>query len=128
MKTRPLRSRSASTLTLSEWAKWLDSATSRSFFTLTLGFTLTEEGGSPPRFGIFNRGDATVFVDAWQGADADPSPVWRAYFHTEDVDALAKEFAAKGVDMEGPRDTVYGMREVALRDPDGNLLCFGQDI
>ncbi len=105
-----------------------DYATSRSFYTLTLGFSLSEEGGTPPRFGIFKRGAATLFIDAWQGADPEPSPAWRAYFHTGDVDALAKEFTTKGVDLEGPRDTVYGMREIAIRDPDGNLLCFGQDL
>ncbi len=105
-----------------------DYPTARSFWTLTMGFTLGEEGGEPPRFGIFHRGRATVFVDAWHGADTGFSAAWRAYFHTEDVDALAEELRGRGAAIEGPRDAVYGMREITVRDPDGNLLCFGQEI
>ena len=93
-----------------------------------MGFVVGEEGGDPARFGIFHRGKATVFVDAWHGADAEPSPAWRSYFHTDDVDALATELREAGAEIDGPEDKVYGMREITLRDPDGNLLCFGQDI
>ncbi len=105
-----------------------DYATARTFWTLTMGFSLGEEGGEPPRFGIFHRDGATVFVDAWQGPDPEPSPGWRAYFHCDDVDALADDLRARGVAVEGPRDAVYGMREIVIADPDGNRLCFGQDI
>ena len=69
-----------------------------------------------------------MFVDAWHGPEPQAAPLWRAYFHCDDVDALAAELAARGHPVEGPRDAVYGMREVTLRDPDGNLLCFGQEI
>ena len=97
----------------------------RSFWTDVLGFDVVEEGGNPARFGIFKSGKATVFVDAWHGADAVPSPGWRAYFHVDDVDELAKELKWPGV--EGPEDKTYGMRELVVVDPDGNRLCFGQD-
>ncbi len=105
-----------------------DYAVSRSFWTRRLGFSLSEEGGTPPRFGIFHRDGATVFIDGWHGADPEPSPGWRAYFHTDDVDGLATALREQGVPVEGPKDTVYGMREITLRDPDGNGLCFGQDL
>lgn len=98
----------------------------RSFWTGVLGFTLGEEGGDPPRFGIFHKDKATVFVDAWHGADTEPSPGWRAYFHVDDVDALAAEIGDKAP-TEGPRVTGYGMRELEVLDPDGNRLCFGMD-
>ena len=100
----------------------------RAFWVDVMGFTVAEEGGDPARFGIFKRDAATVFVDSWHGADADPAPNWRAYFHIDDVDAFADDLTEKGIDLAGPFDTVYGMREVTLRDPDGNMLCFGQDI
>ena len=100
----------------------------RAFWTETLGFAVAEEGGTPPRFGIFRSGKAVVFVDAWHGPDPSPHAGWRAYFHCDDVDALAADLATRGYPAEGPRNAVYGMREVMLRDPDGNLLCFGQDI
>ena len=97
----------------------------KAFWTETLGFTVGEEGGDPARFGIFHSGKATVFVDAWHGADADPSPGWRAYFHLDDVDAFAASL--DWFEVEGPRDRPYGMRELEVIDPDGNRLCFGQD-
>jgi len=99
----------------------------RAFWTDILGFTVVEEGGDPARFGIFRKDGATVFVDAWHGPDPEPSAAWRAYFHTDAVDDLAAMVAARTYPAEGPRDAVYGMRELTLRDPDGNLLCFGQD-
>ena len=98
----------------------------RAFWTGVMGFSVGEEGGDPPRFGIFHREGATVFVDAWHGADAEPSPAWRGYFHVDDVDALAA--ALDWPATEGPEDKVYGMRELVVVDPDGNRLCFGQDI
>ena len=97
----------------------------RAFWTETLGFAVAEEGGDPARFGIFRRDGQTVFVDAWHGADIPPSPGWRAYFHVDDIDAFAE--ALDWSDTEGPTDTVYGMREVVVIDPDGNRLCFGMD-
>lgn len=103
-----------------------DYSVARTFWTQTLGFELTEEGGDPARFGIFRRDGQTVFVDAWHGADANPSPGWRAYFHIDDVDAFAR-ILPPDLPVEGPKDTVYAMRELVLTDPDGNRLCFGQD-
>lgn len=97
----------------------------KAFWTDTLGFTLVDEGGDPARFGIFKRDAATVFVDAWHGGDTQPSPGWRAYFHVEDVDALAASL--DWPQTEGPEDKPYGIREVIVIDPDGNRLCFGQD-
>ncbi|MCR9086131.1 MAG: hypothetical protein NXH97_05205 [Rhodobacteraceae bacterium] len=95
---------------------------------LALGFRIVEEGGDPPRFGIFRQDAATVFVDGWHGHDTVPAPCWRAYFHCDDVESFATRARAAGVPAEGPVDAVYGMREVTVTDPDGNRLCFGQDI
>ncbi|MBT8417952.1 MAG: VOC family protein [Silicimonas sp.] len=103
-----------------------DYSRARAFMTDTLGFRVGEEGGAPPRFGIFHRDSATVFVDSWHGADAQPSPGWRAYFHVEDVDAFAASIDWPGT--EGPEDKVYGMRELVVIDPDGNRLAFGMEI
>jgi catechol 2,3-dioxygenase-like lactoylglutathione lyase family enzyme len=98
----------------------------RAFWTGTLGFAVAEEGGDPARFGIFKRDAATVFVDTWHGADPDQSQAWRAYFHVPDVDDFAASIDWHAV--EGPEDKIYGMRELVIIDPDGNRLCFGQDI
>ncbi len=101
---------------------------SRAFYTNILGFKVMEEGGDPPRFGIFRKDDAVVFVDSWQGPPTDTSARWVAYIHVDDVVALRDQLAGQGVAGLGEvRVTNYGMREVELRDPDGNLLCFGVD-
>ncbi|MGX9357370.1 VOC family protein [Roseobacteraceae bacterium S113] len=103
-----------------------DYPASRAFWAEAMGFDCVEEGGDPARFGIFRRDAATVFVDSWHGADPAPAPNWRAYFHVPDVDALAADLGA--LVLEGPNDTVYGMREIVVCDPAGNRLAFGQDI
>lgn len=100
----------------------------KEFWTQVLGFRVTEEGGDPPQFGIFWRDEIRVFVDAWQGADVEPSPGWRAYFHCDDVDALHADVKAAGAEISDPVDTVYGMREVVITDPWGSRLCFGRAI
>ncbi len=104
-----------------------DYPAARAFWTEIMGFAIAEEGGDRAQFGIFKRDAAVVFVDAWHGPDAAPSPGWRAYFHNDDVDALAQALAASGVSVAGPVDTVYGMREIVVEDLAGNRLCFGQD-
>ena len=101
---------------------------SRDFYAGKLGFKVMEEGGDPPRFGIFRRDDAVLFVDSWQGAPAAKAGGWIAYIHVDDVVALRDELVGRGVQgLSEVRVTVYGMREFDLRDPDGNLLCFGVD-
>ena len=105
-----------------------DYARSRTFYTGPLGFKVMEEGGDPPRFGIFRKDDAVVFVDSWQGGPSEKSAGWIAYIHVNDVDGLREHLVRLGVEGLGDvRVTGYGMRELELRDPDGNLLCFGVD-
>ena len=97
------------------------------FYTGILGFTCTEEGGAPAKFGIFQRDKAVIYVNGHNGADA-AYDHWRAHFHVDDLEAMAAEFAAKG--LAPSRDiwtTVYDMREFEVTDPDGNVLCFGAD-
>ncbi len=100
----------------------------RNFYTDVLGFRLVEEGGDPPRFGIFDRDSATVFLDGWHGAPGPSDGGWVAYFHTGDIDALHLLLAATGTPITRPlEDTGYGMREFEVTDPDGNILCFGAE-
>ena len=105
-----------------------DFARSRRFWVEVMEFTVAEEAGSPAQFGIFRRDHARVFVNGLDGPDPEPSPGWRAYFHSDDIDGLAARLKSLGAQVDGPENRSYGMRELTLRDPDGNLLCFGQDI
>lgn len=100
----------------------------KDFYTDVLGFTCSEEGGEPPKFGIFRREDAMIFVNGHNGADADYDH-WRAYFHIDDIEAFAQEIRdAGGVLTKDISATVYEMREFEVTDPDGNVLCFGAQV
>ena len=102
---------------------------SRAFYAETLGFRILEEGGDPPRFGIFERGGAVVFVDAWHGAPvASETGGWAAYIHVQGLDGLFAELRGAGAPIRRTIETtVYGMREFEVVDPDGNVICFGED-
>ena len=105
-----------------------DYARSKAFYCEQLGFHVIEEGGDPARFGIFDRDGATIFLDAWNGA-TQPRDGWSAYIHVRSVDQLASTLLEIGVDMDVElHDTVYGMREFEIYDPDGNRICFGEDL
>jgi catechol 2,3-dioxygenase-like lactoylglutathione lyase family enzyme len=59
---------------------------------------------------------ARIFLSEHSG-DARPDTL--LYVYVDDIDAVAGEF---GVEVD---DAEYGMREVALADPDGNRLRIG---
>jgi uncharacterized glyoxalase superfamily protein PhnB len=51
------------------------------------------------------------------------------YFICDDVDALHAEFVARDVRIHtGPVDQTWGMRELYVRDPDGNSVRFGAPV
>lgn len=50
------------------------------------------------------------------------------YFYPDDVARLYAQVIAAGYNPTPLKDTVYGMREFSLQDPDGHLLSFGADI
>lgn len=51
------------------------------------------------------------------------------YCYVDDVNALFRELRARGLTtLMEPTDQDWGMREVHLRDPDGNYLRFGSPV
>lgn len=51
------------------------------------------------------------------------------YFLSDDVDTLHAEFATKRVPIHvAPVDQTWGMRELYVRDPDGNSVRFGAPL
>jgi uncharacterized glyoxalase superfamily protein PhnB len=50
------------------------------------------------------------------------------YFYPDDVTELYAGLVAQAYKPTPLIDTIYGMREFSLRDPDGHLLSFGEDI
>jgi uncharacterized glyoxalase superfamily protein PhnB len=61
--------------------------------------------------------------------DHDPArtAMW-IYIRVKDADAFYRDMKAAGVDLNGPHDTDYGMREIPHIDPDNNLILFGSTL
>lgn len=99
----------------------------RSFYSDVLGFDVVEEAGDPViGFGILRSGKAQIFLHAWDGAEAEYNG-WRAYFYADDLATLEKRLHSADVRFQGPKVSAYGMRELEVADPDGNVLCFAED-
>ena len=70
--------------------------------------------------------------------DVDPrSTASSCFLYVDDADAVHAQWSAAGVGAEGdvdgtrlvpPVDTPYGMRELAVVDPSGNLLRVGSPV
>jgi catechol 2,3-dioxygenase-like lactoylglutathione lyase family enzyme len=107
------------------------------FYRDQLGFAVTFQGPEPDDifFGIVQRGGAMIMFkevgvapvpnytrDIKQGIAR-----WDAYLQVPDPDALAAEFASRGVEFFEPlNDTDDGLRGFELQDVDGYVLFFGR--
>ena len=107
------------------------------FYRDRLGFDVTFQGPEPHDifFGIVRRGAAMImFKDV--GVDPVPNYTrdvkkgiarWDAYLHVPDPDALAAEFASRGVRFSAPiTDNDDGLRGFVIKDLDGYGLFFGR--
>ena len=101
-----------------------------------LGFTFTAPGGTGPGgeppaaagFAIGRRDGVELHFAVKPDHDPARTAAW-VYVAVEDADALSAELDAAGAGQgRGPRDTDYGMRELAHIDPDGNMLLFGSPL
>ncbi|MEZ0244293.1 MAG: VOC family protein [Sphingomonas sp.] len=54
--------------------------------------------------------------------------VWDAYVWVDDVNALHTHLTGKAELLQGPMDLPYGCRELWMRDLNGYVLVFAQDI
>ena len=100
----------------------------KSFWTGALGFTVVNEAGDPVTgFGIFCRDQAQVFLSAWDGPEASYNR-WRAYFHCDDLEKISDCLKSFGASFNGPVVAEYGMQELEVTDPSGNVVCFGQEM
>lgn len=112
------------------------------FYRDMLGFEVTFRGPSPDDefFGIVRRGGAMIMFKALgvisEGKEIIVEPVpnygrepafsWDAYVEVPDPDALAAEFASRGVRFSVPiADTDDGLRGFEIADRDGYGLFFG---
>lgn len=98
-----------------------------------LGFRIPEYWGDPPRFAMPHRDGIIVMLHQVDRLEPRPNGgdnVWDAYFWCSGISQLHKEFCAAGADIvHGPTDrNEYAMRELAVRDLDGYMLVFAENI
>jgi len=88
----------------------------------------------PPVFAMVSRDDKIVMLSLMQTSRGGSNRGHKAeaidaYFWVDDVDTLYAEFRQAGADIIMPPTLrVYGMKELEIRDLDGYVLCFGQDV
>jgi catechol 2,3-dioxygenase-like lactoylglutathione lyase family enzyme len=105
-----------------------------SFYRDMLGFEITFRGPTPEDefFGIVRRGGAMIMfkaldVEPLPNYNREPAFSWDAYLEVPDPDALAAEFASRGVRFSVPlSDTDDGLRGFEIKDLDGYGLFFGR--
>lgn len=103
---------------------------SAAFYRDMLGFRTSPFYGDPPAFCMVNRDMVSIALDQSREAGRRPqNQYWAAYIYVDDVDAVLADLKGRGVSIvRGPENTFYDCREIEVADPDGHMLCFGQDL
>lgn len=103
------------------------------FYRDKLGFDVTFRGpDDDPFFGIVNRERVMIMlkdvgVPPLPNSGREAGARWDAYVYVPDPDALAGEFARRGVTFSAPlTDTDDGLRGFELTDVDGYVLFWGR--
>lgn len=100
-----------------------------------LGFVAEYVAGSPAEFAIVSRDGLSLMLrrvserERIRPGEAQGG-TWDAFFWVRGVDALHRELAGRGAEVAyGPVvQEAYGMREFAVRTPDGHVLGFGEPV
>ncbi|HTV02677.1 MAG TPA: VOC family protein [Luteitalea sp.] len=109
------------------------------FYRDKLAFEITFQGPEPNDifFGIVQRDGAMIMMKA---IEVEPVPnctrdvgcgiaSWDAYLHVPDPDALAAEFASRGVQFKEPLfNNSDNLRGFTVADADGYVLYFGRPL
>jgi lactoylglutathione lyase len=99
-----------------------------------LGFTVSErwENGGELMGVEMAAGDVSFMIgqDDWKkGRDRVKGVGVRLYCTTDqDIDTLAARIKANGGMPEGPKDTQWNTRELAVNDPDGYKITIAKEI
>jgi uncharacterized glyoxalase superfamily protein PhnB len=110
-----------------------DVATVGAYYRDVLGFGCEYAAGSPPEFAIHSRSGCPIMFRRVTDANLicpneKQGGTWDAFFWVTDVEALHGELARKGaLVVYPPMLQPYGMKEFAVRDPNGYVLGFGQE-
>lgn len=102
------------------------------FYVDVLGFDEPQLWGDPPAFAMPSRDGFIVMLNQSDEKNVRPNgdiECWDAYFWCDDVDAFWKEIKDEVRAFHRPQNRDdYGMREIAVADPDGYMLVFAHDL
>jgi catechol 2,3-dioxygenase-like lactoylglutathione lyase family enzyme len=97
-----------------------------------LGFHIAGYWRTPPVFAVVRRDSVEVFFNRADGSavrTGRAEGAYDAYFHIAGVDAFAADLRARGADIvEGPVLREYEQRELVIRDCNGLVLAFGEEV
>src|SRR6185437_8578392 len=97
-----------------------------------LGFQCEYTAGNPPEFALFSRGASAIMFrrvpdERLICPNEKQGGTWDAFLWTDDVEALYGEMTHSGAAIVYPPTIQsYGMKEFAVRDPNGYVLGLGQ--
>jgi catechol 2,3-dioxygenase-like lactoylglutathione lyase family enzyme len=102
------------------------------FYIDVLGFTQTGYfpiESEPIRTEVRRDGVALILFSEGRHVDSDtPTFTGALYIFPESVDRLAEELNGRVAFEWGPENSELGMREFAIRDPNGYILVFAERV
>ena len=102
------------------------------FYVDVLGFTQTGYypiESEPIRTEVRRDGVALIFFsEGYRNVGDSPAFSGTLYFFPDSLDVLADELQGRVPFEWGPEESQLGVREFAIRDPDGYLLVFAEPI
>ena len=111
-----------------------DVAAIGAYYERVLGFQREYAAGDPPEFAVYSRdGAPLMFRRVREPGLIRPNEqqggAWDVFFWIIDADVLYRELTSAGAAVVyEPTVQPYGMKEFAVRDPNGYVLGFGQQI
>ena len=114
-----------------------DMPTSVHFYRDVLGFNIRETSprlGDQFDWGWLRLNDTEIMLNTAYEADQRPASPDESrnaahadtclFFGCPDVDAAYRSLVDHGIDVQPPKITPYGMKQLYVTDPDGYALCF----
>ena len=101
-----------------------DLAVSKAFYVQKLGFRAALS--MPGTYLIVERDGCEIHF--WPCGDNTELPRNSSCYVRGDTHALHADFTARGLPLQPPQDREWGMRELYVIDPHGNLLKFGEPL
>lgn len=102
------------------------------FYTSVLGFKVSFVHGEPPFYGQVERDGVRLNLryvcdTVFDGEMRERERLLSAYIDVSGVENLYDEFQAAGAELQQSLTRQpWGVRDFVIRDPDGNLLLFGE--